>query len=90
MPSAPEILNTLCRIGKIKIFRKLEPEKLSQAYGHVTIPGEVIVYLQCIANKRQPCRSPGDVRNLLVQNGVNHLPESIGDKHLFSQSLDKP
>lgn len=56
VPPPPEFGDRVGAIGIPKVFRKVKAQNPPQAYGHVTVTGEIEIDLQEEAHGGQPCK----------------------------------
>ena len=89
MPASPEVLYGNRKVGRIEVFRDLDPKQPSRADGHVGIAAEVKVQLQGIACRRKKGR--GGVQRGEIPIAIIHgKGKRIRKKHFFPKADGKP
>ena len=90
MPSPPEFLDGPAEIGIAEVLQKVEAEHPAQADGHVTVPGEIEVDLQGVAEGAQPGQADVQLLGLGGKHQVRHAAHRVGDEQLFGKPQNKP
>ena len=91
VPFSPEILDRHSAVRITEIFAEREAKQMPDADGHITVPAEIVIDLQRIADRAEPHQSPiGEpAGKMVIEYTVCNISYSIRDQDLFCKPGDK-
>ena len=91
VPPSPELTDGTRKVRIVKVFGNGKSEHFSKADRHIGITGKIIVNLKGVENGRHPDHTACGVVDIQRKNLIHASTKSIGQNHLFTESItEKP